>query len=282
MKTLRYAVEAFFLILLLLFFRLLPLDAASWLGGRIMRSLGPWLKVHKVAQNNLKRALPEKDALEVNRILTRMWDNLGRVIGEYPHLSRPLMKQRITLEGLEHLEVIKQSRQGSFFVSGHFANWEIGPLASALYGLPLAVVYRAPNNPFADWVIRTMRRSFSRAMYKKGRAGAQSILKSIKQGEAVGVLVDQKMNEGKPISFLGQTAMTATATTAIAIKQQVPLLLARVMRTKGAHFVVTLQPPVLYPPATDSTQAMEELHTVFETWIKDQPAQWFWVHKRWG
>ena len=281
MLNIRYIVEAFILAVILIFFRILPLDVASYIGGLVLRLCGPHVKAHKTADANMQSALPMLSAEERALILRDMWDNLGRIIAEYPHLSRKIMKKRITIHGIEHLETVKHSGKGSFFVSGHFANWEIAPLTAALYGLPLVLIYRAPNNPFSDWIIRNTRYGFSRAMFNKGREGAQRILKAVKKGEAVGILIDQKLNEGKPISFFGREAMTATATTAMAIKQQVPLLLARVVRTKGAYFDVSVRPPVFYDKTADAIVEMEALHRILEGWISEYPAQWFWVHKRW-
>jgi KDO2-lipid IV(A) lauroyltransferase len=76
--------------------------------------------------------------------------------------------------------------------------------------------------------------------------------------------------------------MTATAVTSIAIKQQVPLLAARVVRTDGAHFHVTVLPPILYDESADAKAAMADINKLFESWIREHPAQWFWVHNRWS
>ena len=69
-------------------FRLLPLDAASALGGFLARSLGPRGAFSRRARRNLERAMPELGAEEVERVLLGMWDNLGRVVAEYPHLGK--------------------------------------------------------------------------------------------------------------------------------------------------------------------------------------------------
>lgn len=282
LRKIRYIIEAFLLIIGVLLFRIIPLDIASSLGGLLARVFGPFSRAHVTARKNIELAMPDVTAKERNRILRKMWDNIGRVIGEYPHLSRKIMTRRITIEGLEYLEQVKNSGKGALFVSGHFANWEIAPLTSAIYGMPLVIIYREANNPIADWVIRRIRSGFNIAMYKKGRDGAQKILGAIKSGHPVGMLIDQKMNDGKAIMFFGREAMTATAATSMAIKLQVPLLAARVVRTHGAHFQVSVQPPFIYDIKADPSEAMLELHKLFESWIREYPEQWFWVHRRWG
>ncbi len=60
------------------------------------------------------------------------------------------------------------------------------------------------------------------------------------------------------------------------------MLIARVVRTDGAHFHVTLQAPVIHPPTADKIQVTANINRLFEQWIRDRPAQWFWVHNRWN
>ncbi len=282
LRYLRYTAESILLITGLIFFRILPLDIASALGGLVGRIIGPFSKAHITAENNIKLAMPELTPLQREFILKDMWDNLGRVVCEYPHLGRPMMANRIVIEGREHIDEVRKSGTGAFFISGHFANWEIAPLVAALCHLPLVLIYRSANNPVADWIIRKIRSRYNLSMYNKGREGAQEALKAIKAGNSVGMLIDQKMNDGEAMMFFGHKAMTATAATHMAIKLQVPLILAHVVRTDGAYFHVTIQPPIYYKKTEDPVHAMEHIHRMFEKWIRENPEQWFWVHRRWG
>ena len=43
------------------------------------------------------------------------------------------------------------------FFSGHIANWEIAMLAGVQYGIPVAQIYRAGNNPLLDHMITRFR-----------------------------------------------------------------------------------------------------------------------------
>lgn len=282
LRNLRYFAEAVGLIIVMGGFRLLPLDASSSLGGIIARMFGPLSRAHKTAQQNLEAALPQLTEHERKRILSEMWDNIGRVFGEYPHLSLDTMRPRITIEGMEYLQDIKDSGKSAIFVSGHFANWELAPLSAALSGMPLIVLYRAANNPFTDWLISEIRSHYCRSSHKKGREGATATLKALRDGISVGMLIDQKMNDGKPVEFFGRPAMTATAAASLAIKMQVPLLPARVVRTDGAHFHVTLEAPRYYDRHASPEAAMLDLNRLYESWIRENPGQWFWVHRRWG
>ena len=67
--------------------RALPPAAASTLAGRVARAIGPLLPVSRVAHDNLRAALPGMDAAARRRTVRGVWENLGRTMGELPHLG---------------------------------------------------------------------------------------------------------------------------------------------------------------------------------------------------
>src|ERR1041385_7093071 len=87
-QKLRYRAEATVFFAFMALFRVIGLDKASRLGGWIGRNIFPLLPPDRVARANLAAAFPEKSDDERNEIRGIMWDNLGRVVGEYPHLDR--------------------------------------------------------------------------------------------------------------------------------------------------------------------------------------------------
>ena len=84
--TIRQHLEAFGALMIFRLFAALPVDGASALGGFLARTIGPLLGISGRAARTLHRAMPELDQAAVRRIIDGMWDNLGRVAGEYPHL----------------------------------------------------------------------------------------------------------------------------------------------------------------------------------------------------
>src|SRR6516164_1550991 len=143
-------------------FGLLPLDWASAFGGALARHIGPFLGISKRARHNLRRAFPEVSESEIARIVAGMWDNLGRVAAEYPHLQRIRVFEpggRVETRGFEHMDRAVAIGRRMIIFSGHIANWEIGMLAAVQYGISVAQIYRAANNPFVDRMITRRRRA---------------------------------------------------------------------------------------------------------------------------
>jgi hypothetical protein len=167
--------------------------------------------------------LPGLGDPEYRRILRVMWDNLGRVFGEYPHLSRIRCfgpGALVEVVGTEHVDAV--SGRPIIFFSGHFGNWEIGYLAARQYGLAVSPVYRAVNNPAVDAIMLGFRRATGVEPIAKGAAGARRIIAAMRDGRALTMLVDQKMNDGIPVKFFGRDAMTAPAGTRAEIRRGAP------------------------------------------------------------
>lgn len=263
---------------------ILPLDAASALGGWIGRSIGPLMGVSRRAERNLQKALPELDAAARRQIIIDMWDNLGRVAAEYPHLPQLMRKGRITGEGHQVVANMVARQQGGIVVAGHLANWEIGAVASAALGMPLAVIYRAPNNPYVDWLIRKARQKIASMTLPKGTDGGIRLLRHVRGGGYAGILIDQKQNEGISVPFFGHEARTTHAPAEMALRFGCPLAVARVERIKGAHFRMTLlpiTPTISDNRAADVASLTTALTAQLEAWIKERPGQWLWLHNRW-
>ena len=131
-------------------FGLLSLDHASALGGALARRIGPFLGISKHARRNISRAFPELSEIEIGRIVTGMWDNLGRVVAGYPHLRKIRVFEpggRVETHGFEHVDRAVAAGRRMIFFSGHIAKWEIGMLAGVQHGTSVAQIYRAANNP---------------------------------------------------------------------------------------------------------------------------------------
>jgi len=284
----RHPVEAVGAFILYWFFRLLPLGAAAGLGGFLGRAIGPRLKVSSRAVRNLAAAFPDKDAGEIAVIVRDMWDNLGRVAGEYPHLDRFDLYTdggRVQVEGAEIIDQLRTDGKPGIFFSGHLANWELSSLAITQRGLPLDQVYRAANNPYLEWVYRRRQDAVGGALIPKGAKGAKELLQAMKDGRHVGMLVDQKMNDGIPVPFFGRDAMTAPALAQMALRYDCPVVPVRIERTQGSRFRVTISTP-LTPEQTgdrhrDISAFMERINGLLEDWIRERPGQWLWVHRRW-
>lgn len=278
-RVLRYAVEALLTHLVYIFFRLLPLDVASAIGGRLLETIGPrFSRSRRTVLPQLALAFPEKSPAEHVAIMHGMWNNLGRIFAEYAHLGH--LYDRVTVEGAEHLEAARLSGRPLIFVTGHIGNWELSSVTVQNAGIPLHVVYRAPNNPWVTQLLRRARRAGAgERLIAKGADGARQILGAMRRKEAIGLLVDQRMTGAEEIPFFGKPAQTGAGVAVFAQKYDAQVHYIRVERTGGAYFKVTVSPPVAVP--ADQRGFLQDINNELERWVRDRPEQWLWTHKRW-
>lgn len=287
LKELAFRGEAVIVWIVFRIFALLPLDAASAFGGWIGRTIGYHLPVTRHARRNLTRFFPDWSDEEREAVIRRMWDNIGRTAGEYPHIPELTYGPggRVEIDGMEHFAALRDDGKAGLFFSGHFGNWEIlGPFA-AHHGIPLHLIYRAASNPYVNWVFTKGRANEGVELIPKGAAGARKALEKLRHGEHLGMLVDQKMNDGISVPFFGAEAMTAPALATFSLKYKCPVVPAHIVRLKGAWFRIVFDPPMLFEETgdrhADIRAAMGEVNGFLERWIRERPDHWLWLHKRW-
>lgn len=282
-----HALQGAALALLWSIFRMLPVERASAAAGAVARAIGPRLAVSRIARRNLARAFPDMSAAEIEATVRAVWDNLGRVAGEFPHVGRLDLfnDPRVAVDGVEHIDRLRDDGRPGIFFTAHLGNWELAAIAVAQRGIPLGVVYRAANNPTADDLIRRGRANLPGELLAKGRDGAKRALAILQRGGHLGLLPDQKMNDGINVPFFGRPAMTAPALAQFALKYDCPVVPIHVVREGGFRFRIIVEPPLDIRPTgdrhADVAAITAEVNRVIEEWIRRTPGQWLWLHRRW-
>jgi KDO2-lipid IV(A) lauroyltransferase len=282
MTGLRYFLEFALLLMLSGFFKLVGLDKASAIGGTIGRFIGPRLATSRKARRNLQNALPHLSNEQLDDVIKGMWDNLGRLIAEYPHLEQ-IAQERLQMQGQDYLQAALAKGRGAVLFSAHMANWEtVPPYIQQHFNIQVNLMYRAPNNERVDRLL-THYRTLGGKMraLTKSRRGGQAAMKALRDGEIIGILIDQKYNEGISIPFFGIPAMTNPIFVKMAQKYDAPLLPFMIERTQGAHFKVRCYPEIK-TMGRSSEDVIVEAHSLLEKWISKKPEQWLWLHRRWN
>jgi len=287
-KTLRFLAEAALFFPFMALFRLIGLDAASALGGFIGRHLFYRLRPAQTARENLTAAYPDKTPAEIDSIVRQVCDNLGRVVGEYSHLDKIRVGpgQRIEVVGAENGSAAVARGKGVMFISGHLANWETMPITAGCLGYEGGLVYRPPNNPYvARWIVKQRAKGGPAEQITKGATGTRRIFTLLRRGKCILMLVDQKTYEGVPVPYFGRDVLTTSAPASLALKMGAVLLPTSCQRLRGAHFRVTINPPITFTPTgdakADEIALTAKITAAVEAMVRQDPAQWLWIHHRW-
>jgi KDO2-lipid IV(A) lauroyltransferase len=273
----------------------LDVDASSDFMGRAARALGPFVPANRTGLDNLRAAYPEKSAAEIGEILGGVWENLGRVAGEFVHLeglwdydySRPTAGRIETNDALKFGEMRDDGKPALIF-SAHLANWELAAVCAAAHGLDAAVLFRAPNNRFIAELIQETR---ANSMVKLVPTEFQSVFAmagTIERGGHVGMLVDQYYHEahgGVRVNFFGRPTPANPTLARLARQFDCPVYGVRVVRLPKNRFRVDLVGPIDLPRdakgRVDIQPTTQKVMSIIEGWVREHPEQWLWLHRRW-
>ncbi|WP_334161890.1 lysophospholipid acyltransferase family protein [Phenylobacterium sp.] len=267
--------------------RAFPIDAVSDFGAWLFTRLGPLTSAHRVAETNLRIAFPEKSDAEIEGLLAEQWAHAGRWFTEFPILDRIIADpSRVEVVGAERLAAIRDGAGPVVFISGHFSSFEIMPAVIIHSGVTCQITYRATNNPYVDERIRRSRFRYGvRLFAPKGTDGARELLRALSRGESVALMNDQKFNGGIAAPLFGVIAHTAPGPSSFALRFGIPLQPMSVQRMHKARFRVVVHEPIRLTDTGDRNADIEAGVRTINAWmearIRERPAEWFWVHKRW-
>lgn len=288
-RQIRYLIETTGFFTVIGFFRLFHIDRASAIGGWIGRKIVGRTFLSRRARRNLCLSFPDKCEAEIAAILDEMWDNLGRVMAEYAHIDKICWRgpdSRITVGGVENFEAAISRGKGMIAFSGHFANWEIMPIAAREYGATGGLVVRHANNPnVSRWLDALRSRIGLPEQISKGAQGTRRIFTLLRKGETILLLADQRASEGIIVPFFGHDAFTTSAPASLALKLGAAIVPVSNQRVGGARFHMQVYPPIEAPNTGDHDRDVLLLTAAITRFIEDRvrecPGQWLWIHKRW-
>lgn len=292
LRQLNYWLIAQVALVVLKLLRLLPVDRALNFADSAARTVGPWFGRHRVAVANLRAAYPEKSDTEIEAIALDMWGNMGRLGAEYifldqifdfdPHAAVP---GRIEVSGTENFARIANEDKPHIVFTGHLGNFELLPIAAATFGMKITALFRPPNNPYlAEYIFST--RSSSMGDLLASQRGASFALAGIlDRGGNVGVLVDQKFNRGLRTTFFGRECETNPVLAMLARHYDCDVYPAHCIRLPGNRYRLAIEDKLELPRrddgAVDVQATTQLLNDTVERWIREDPGQWMWFHKRW-
>lgn len=270
---------------------LLPEPGAYRLGEGL-GSLVFWIdrRHQRVAIENLRIAFgKEKNELELKAIARRSYQHLGQSLAELARaLTSPPDKimGAVSIEGQDHfLEAHKKGR-GVLYLTAHLGNWEWMALVQSLKGYPMNVVARPLDNPLLEGLLSRLRTRWGNRVVKKGGA-LREVLKLLKEGETIGFLLDQNVapDQGVFVNFFGRPACAHKTLALLALKTGAPVLPAFTFRQGGNRHRIIIEPPVMLEETGDLQRDVvantQKFTSVIESYVRQHPDQWLWVHRRW-
>jgi KDO2-lipid IV(A) lauroyltransferase len=285
MSKIKYFFQFLIVIFVFFIFRLLSLKISSFIGGKIFQFIGPFFRSKKIIHLNIKRAFPDLEQKEINKITSNMWNNYGRVFAEYMFIKKfrnNQLSDNIIIEGKEILNDLKEKNIKAIFISGHFSNFELMAMQIEKIGIKIATIYRPLNNIFLNFIMENIRtKHICKKQIKKGIGGLKDLLKLNKEGYSTALMIDQRVSQGSKLDFFNEKAFTTTIPAQLVKKFNIPVIPIFIERFDGIKFKMKVQKPIFFPDNSSIDDITGKLNKVLEKMILDSPNYWIWSHNRW-
>ncbi len=273
------------------FLQALPLVWVARL-GRAGGGLAFWLdgRHRKVALKNLTLCFGhEKNPAEIRAIARENFRRLGENFASAVKtavMNPAALKPHFEFVGGEKIlpHAANAGPQSRVIAIGHFGNFELyARFGQFVPGFQCATTYRALKQPALNRIMVSLRARADCLFFERRAAGTALKAAMGDTGLLLGLLADQS-TRGVRLPFLGRDCDTSTAPAVFALRYECPLHTAICYRVSLAKWRIEVGDEI---PTRENGQArpiadiMRDVNQAFEAAVRRDPANWFWVHRRW-
>ena len=251
----------------------------GWVMARLVAPLAGYRARDRA---NLALVRPDLPAAEVRRLMRAVPDNAGRTLIEIysgTEFAARVAQMPITGPGLATLDRAKAEGRPVVLVSGHFGNYDACRAALIARGYRVGALYRPMSNRyFNEHYVRAIE-AIGRPMFARGKAGLADMVRFLRGGGMLAMLIDQHFHRGARLRFFGHEALTALSAADLALRYDADLVPMYAIRAPdGISFHIVVESPI--PPGTPEAMT-QALNDSLEAHVRQNMDQWFWVHRRW-
>ncbi|MEM6356546.1 MAG: lysophospholipid acyltransferase family protein [Pseudomonadota bacterium] len=265
-------------------FAVLTHPIGLWWLTRQIGTLGAWIlpllpMARQRLSDNFDLVRPGMTAAERRVLARETCRQFTHLCVEYAHFGRFIALVRPEVEGIEHLTTPLADKRGVVLVTAHYGNWEALRVAVKAAGHECGIIYRPFNNRLLDGYTLRLIGAVGQPVMQKGPKGMRALHAHVARGGAALILVDQRTTGAPLIPFMGAPAETLTVAAALAARTGAALVPAVAPRLDGhGRFGARFEPEI---PRGEPAAMMAAVNERITAWIEEDPAQWFWLHRRW-
>ena len=244
----------------------------------------------KIIDFNLALAFPEKTDDERRQLARAVARHFGRSAFDAIRIQRLRPEEllaAVEIEGWENVERAAALGRGVFFLTAHMGSWEVAALVTGLkLEAGLSLINRPLDNPLLEVELDRLRKLYGNHVFGKHNI-AREMLRQLKTGGGVGILIDQRVREdqGIEVPFFGHPAWTHPILARVARKTGAPVVPTFALRDAPGRYTLRYEAPLMAEDLTEAEREDGPLTTsymaVLEAAIRDRPEQWLWYHDRW-
>jgi KDO2-lipid IV(A) lauroyltransferase len=278
-----YAIEATLIHFVLNILKIFPYKIRVHFGSLIFKFfISPLTGNKKRIEYNLNLVMPNLHKNEKKELVNKCLDNIGMTMFELlapKEFKLAGQKANVIGPGKALLEKARDTSQPVILISGHFGNYDVVRANLISKGYQLGALYRPMNNPYFNATYLKNISLIGVPLFARGKNGMAEMMKFLRNGKLIALLIDQHMSNGEPLKFFGKTAFTATSAAKMALKYNAILMPFFVVRKgKKSNFDLHFEAPIEH---SDPIKMTQEFNDRLEARVKENLDQWLWTHKRW-
>ena len=265
--------------------RRMSLVVGGWLGTLVF-----WFafQQRRLASEHLRCSLSLADEYSVRTIAKQCFQNLGKTVIEFmwfPRLDKQQIQRYVKLEGVEHVERALAEGKGAIILTGHFGNWELLAASISATVAPLTPIVRELRSPRLNALVSRYREKAGYATIDRD-TGIRDALRCLRRNELLGIVADVDTTvSGVFVNFFGRRAYTPYSPVAIAMKTGAAILPSFIIRQPDGSHRAIIEPPLVLKRTNvkekDLVINTQRFTKIIESYIREYPAQWIWMHRRW-
>ncbi len=253
--------------------------AMGWLMRRV---LGPLAGGDRRIAANLTLVWPDLPRAKRAAIVRGVLDNFGRAVAELfsgPEFARLAATSTVLGEGLALLDAQHRAGRPVILATAHLGNYDAARAFLIARGFRVGGFYRPMKNPGFNIHYVAAIESIGTPLFPAGREGMAAMVRFLRAGGMLGLVVDHHIATGLPMPFLGVPAKTPLSAAELSLRYDAPLVpIYGIRQDDGLSFCIQIEPPI---PPSDPRQMTEALNASIEAMVRRFPEQWFWLHRRW-
>jgi KDO2-lipid IV(A) lauroyltransferase len=236
-------------------------------------------RLRRTAVKNLEIAdIPDEG------VIRGMYRSIARTLvafAKLPFITPENIGDWIRYEGLENFKAAQARGRGVLVATAHLGNWELSAFAHAWLTAPMHIVVRPIDNPRVDAMVE-QRRALSGNHIIEKKDAARDILRALKAGDAVGILIDQNTapEEGVFIDFFGIKACAGAAFARLAHHSGAAVVPGFALWSEEEQRYVLRFDPIIEMTG-DVLEDTQRIHAHLENVILQHADQYLWIHRRW-
>ena len=263
--------------------RMLPLKVAYWLFLRICDAIYYLSRRGRLAvRDNVRTIFDHQDIRPSRHVLDgyarKTYQYFGKYLADFIRfrkLTPEGIREKVSIQGLEHLEAIRNSTRGSIMLTAHYGNWELAGAIVAAMGIQLNAVVRPVPSPALERIFNDFRSRRGLKVIPLANAGL-GITKALKRGEVVGLVGDRDFTgNGHPHAFFGRETSLPRGGAWFALRTGLPIFMTFATRAPDDTFILRIHPPIDPARFPTEEEIQAQIVAIMEDTIARDPCQWF-------